>query len=228
MDITTVTREAVEKAVGERMERITVRDEAGQYWTRDGDAWTAGEGATGDGPAGRLEVPVLHLPIPDKEDEPRLDPPPKTGDGDGPRAPVVETVARSVAALAEAYREGQQSARAAESSARDRLLVDREGSVWAPGLKSGTWYAWRGKTWTRQDGPPEAERLVRGSPGPHACPSCQARVDEEAPCPSCGAGAPALLADTPEAAEALARFLERSAPPGLPEPVASPWDPPKA
>lgn len=225
MDLVMVDRKEAEAAVGKGRDRITVRDGDGQYWTWDGEGWRADKGTTGDAPEGRLEAPSLHLPIPAKEDETPLDPPAK----DAPQrtdATVVDAVAAAVGRLSEAYREGLHSAEAAESTARDRLLVDLEGAVWTPGLQSGDWFACKGKAWKRHAAGPDPARLVRTVPGSHACPACAEAVDEEGPCPSCGAGAPPLLADVPEAAEGLVRFLEACPARRLPERVTTPWDPP--
>jgi hypothetical protein len=155
--------------------RLHFRDPAGQAWSiglRTGSwyrhgagGWVAGESPPADleGPAelGGL-IPAAKTagsPIPESAAATRV----------GPQAGL-GAVGSLLKDLRASYTAGLLTSAEAAALVEELVLVEPDGTVWAPGFQSGSWFALRQAGWERAAAPPDPQRFN------HALSAEQARA----------------------------------------------------
>jgi hypothetical protein len=191
-----------------------------QWYRHDGRDWQVA-----DGPpmvlegADRLSVP---------SGEPDLDflSIDRQGTEDDMTRSAPDTLAESVAVVRAAYEAGELSSLEAHAMLARRYLVDRSGAFWSVGVRSGSWYRFAEDGWQREVGPPDPGLLVRLQPSVGACPTCGQLAEGGGSCPRCGTSLPNdLVGLSDQAYGAVIQFMLEHVG-SLPEPIASPWEPP--
>lgn len=203
------------------------RDGRGHHWYLDvrANSWHcfAQEAWQEAGPTpARLEgvaVPVLEMALAAEEDAAN-----DVTDDSPVEGPVPEMLAANVRQLRQAYERGLLPSTDIEVVLADQYLIDREGTFWAVGVRSGRWYRSEEAEWVQVDAPPAAQTLLEEEPA--RCPECGQVTLADGTCPNCGQVQGVVLPDLSEEAYARIFAFALLGSGFVPESVADPWEPP--
>jgi ribosomal protein L32 len=175
------------------------------------------------GPApARLEgvaAPVLEMALTAEEDAAN-----DVTDDSPVEGPAPEMLAANVRQLRQAYERGLLPSTDIEVVLADQYLIDREGTFWAVGVRSGRWYRSEEAEWVQVDAPPAAQALLEEEPA--RCPECGQVTLADGTCPNCGQVQGVVLPDLSEEAYARIFAFALLGSGFVPESVTDPWEPP--
>ncbi|HJX40974.1 MAG TPA: FHA domain-containing protein [Anaerolineales bacterium] len=144
--------------------RLHFRDPAGQAWSiglRTGSWYRHGAGGwiAGESPPADLEGPAeLGGLIPAAEKAGSPIPESAAATRVGPQAGL-GAVGSLLKDLRASYAAGSLTSAEAAALVEELVLVEPDGTVWAPGFQSGSWFALRPAGWERAAAPPDPQRF---------------------------------------------------------------------
>jgi len=216
-------------AYGHTLGMLVFRDLQGGYWALAGGqtGWFTNSEAGWKGaarPKGHLEG----LALLDLEDNEHIEGVVQMQDEQviQPR-PSAEGMLEINRIIYHAYKEGRILLQDAGEMLVERVLFDRKGRPWLPGVRTGIFYYLEDLAWVPAGQQPTEGELVRFDSGSIACPKCSKESQGDFKyCPYCGAEMPRNLEfESPEAVVRAFLFILKGIG-SAPEALSAEWDPP--